>query len=85
MSSRLSSGIPTSGLGYELDAIAVVVIGGASLFGAEGKIFGTIVGAFIMATLRNGGNLQGIDSFWLRIAIGILIVVAVLIDQIKKK
>ncbi len=85
LTSRLSSGIPTSGLSYELDAIAAVVIGGASLSGAEGTIIGTVIGAFIMATLRNGGNLLGVDPFWLRIATGILIVVAVLFDQIRKK
>ncbi|MDK2801474.1 MAG: ribose transport system permease protein, partial [Clostridiales bacterium] len=71
--------------GYELDAIAAAVIGGASLSGAEGTIFGTVLGAIIMATLRNGGNLLGINSFILEIAIGALIVIAVLIDKKKKK
>ncbi|MTI58614.1 MAG: ABC transporter permease [Firmicutes bacterium] len=85
LTSRLSSGIPTSGNMYELDAIASVVIGGASLNGAEGSVFGTIIGALIMTTLRNGGNLLGIDPFWLRIATGLLIVLAVLFDQVRKK
>lgn len=85
LTSRLSSGIPTSGTGYELDAIASVVIGGASLSGAEGSVFGTVIGALIMATLRNGGNLLGIDPFWLRMATGLLIVIAVLFDQIRKR
>lgn len=84
MTSRLASGIPTSGQGDEMDAIASVVIGGASLAGAEGSILGTMIGALIMATLRNGFNLLGIDPFWMRIAIGILIVMAVFVDQFRK-
>lgn len=84
LTSRLSSGLPTSGQSDELDAIAAVVIGGASLSGAEGSIFGTLLGALIMSTLRNGFNLLGLDPFWMRIAIGFLIVMAVLADQIRK-
>ncbi|MDR0362111.1 MAG: ABC transporter permease [Planctomycetota bacterium] len=82
--SRLRSGIPTGGQGYEMDAIAASVIGGASLSGAEGSILGTVLGAVIMAMLRNGGNLLGVDPFVLEIVIGALIVVAVLIDQNRK-
>jgi ribose transport system permease protein len=82
--SRLRSGIPTGGQGYEMDAIAASVIGGASLSGAEGSIAGTVLGAIIMAMLRNGGNLLGIDPFVLEIVIGALIVVTVLIDQNRK-
>ncbi len=85
LTSRLSSGIPTAGQGYELDAIAAAVVGGASLNGAEGSIVGTILGAFIMSTLRNGGNLLGLDPFYLEIIIGILLVVTVFIDQIQKR
>jgi len=85
LTSRLSSGIPTAGNMYELDAIASVVIGGASLSGAEGSVLGTIIGALIMSTLRNGGNLLGVDPFWLRMATGLLIVLAVLFDQVRKK
>jgi ribose transport system permease protein len=85
MTSRLGNGIPTGGMGYELDAIAAAVIGGASLSGAEGTILGTVLGAIIMATLRNGGNLLGINPFILEISIGALIVIAVLIDKRKKK
>lgn len=83
--SRLANGIPTAGGGYELDAIAAAVIGGASLNGAEGSIIGTVVGAMLMSTLRNAGDLLGIDPFILQILIGALIVAAVLVDQIKKQ
>lgn len=83
--SRLANGIPTAGGGYELDAIAAAVIGGASLNGAEGSIIGTVVGAMLMSTLRNAGDLLGIDPFILQILIGALIVAAVLIDQVKKQ
>ncbi|WP_422447650.1 ABC transporter permease [Thermoanaerobacterium sp. DL9XJH110] len=83
--SRLANGIPTAGSGYELDAIAAAVIGGASLNGAEGSIVGTVVGAMLMSTLRNAGDLLGIDPFILQILIGALIVAAVLIDQVKKQ
>lgn len=84
MTSRLANGVPTGGNGFELDAIAAAVIGGASLSGAEGTILGTVLGAFIMAMLRNGGTLMGINPFILQIAIGSIVVVAVLIDKQKK-
>jgi ribose transport system permease protein len=83
--SRLANGIPTAGEGYELDAIAAAVVGGASLMGGEGTILGTVLGALLIATLRNGGNLLGINPFILQIAIGMLIVAAVLIDQLTKR
>jgi hypothetical protein len=67
--------------GYELNAIAACVIGGASLFGARGGAFGAAAGALIVATLNNGGNLLAINSFYLQIIIGLLILVAVLFDQ----
>jgi len=84
MTSRLASGVPTGGDGFELDAIAAAVIGGASLSGAEGTVLGTVLGAFIMAMLRNGGTLMGINPFLLKIAIGSIVVAAVLIDKQKK-
>lgn len=82
--SRIANGVPTAGQGYELDAIAAAVIGGASLSGAEGSVFGTIIGAIIMQLLRNGGNLLGVNPFILEIVIGGLIVVTVLLDQRNK-
>jgi ribose transport system permease protein len=79
--SRLNAGIPTAGTGYELNAIAACVIGGASLFGAKGGAFGAAAGALIVATLNNGGNLLAINAFYLQIIIGLLILVAVFFDQ----
>ncbi|WP_270179780.1 ABC transporter permease [Alkalihalobacillus sp. CinArs1] len=85
LTTRLASGIPTAGEGYELDAIASAVIGGASLFGAQGSIIGTVIGSFIMSTLRNAGNLLGIQPFWLQIAIGVLLLAVVFFDQLQKR
>lgn len=84
MTARLGNGVPTGGEGYETDAIAAAVIGGASLTGAEGSIIGTVLGSLIMATLRNGGNLLGVNSFVLEIIIGLLIVVTVILDKRRK-
>jgi ribose transport system permease protein len=79
--SRLDAGIPTAGTGYELNAIAACVIGGASLFGAKGGAFGAAAGALIVGTLNNGGNLLAINAFYLQIIIGALILAAVFFDQ----
>lgn len=84
MTSRLANGIPTAGTGYELDAIAAAVVGGASLNGGSGTILGTVLGAFIIAIIQNGGNLLRINSFILQISVGVLIVVSVMIDQKQK-
>ncbi|HEY0357463.1 MAG TPA: ABC transporter permease [Mycobacteriales bacterium] len=81
LASRLGGGNPTAGIGYELNAIAACVIGGASLFGAKGGAFGAAAGALIVGTLNNGGNLLEINSFYLQIIIGVLILVAVFFDQ----
>jgi len=83
--SRLAQGLPTTGTGYELEAIAASVIGGASFMGGEGTVIGTIFGALIMTTLRNGGNLLKVNSFWLSVIIGIMTVVAVVIDTQRKR
>ncbi len=83
LSSRLNMGVPTAGLGYELDAIAAVVIGGASLFGAAGSALGAVLGAIIMQTIHNGGTLLGVDPFALQVIIGALILLSVGIDQVR--
>lgn len=84
LASRLNSGQPTAGTGYELDVIAACVIGGASLSGGEGTIAGAIIGALIMGVLRNGCNLLDISAFWQQIAIGTIIIAAVFADQYRK-
>lgn len=84
LTARLGNGVPTSGNGYELDAIAASVVGGASLDGGEGSIVGAVLGALIMAMLRQGGTLLGINSFIMEIVIGSLIALAVIIDKMNK-
>ncbi len=85
LSSRLRSGQPTAGTGWELDVIAACVIGGASLSGGEGTILGALIGAMIMGVLRNGCNLLDISAFWQQVAIGAVIVIAVFIDQYRHR
>ena len=69
---------------YELDAIAATVIGGTSLMGGEGTVFGTLVGALILGVLRNGLNLLDVSSFVQQIVIGSVIILAVLVDMFLK-
>ena len=83
--SYLTVGDPTSAVGLELDIIAAVVIGGGSLNGGEGSAVGSIVGALIMAVLRNGCNMLGVPNFVQEIIIGAIIVGAVLVDQQKHR
>ena len=85
LASRLGSGVPSAGLGYELDAIAATVIGGTALTGAIGGPIGTALGSILLATLRNGGVLLGVNSFILQILIGSLIVIAVIVEKLRKK
>jgi ribose transport system permease protein len=68
-----------------LNAIAAVVIGGTSLFGGIGTIFGTVIGAFIPTVLQNGFIIQGRDPFWQEILVGATIIVAVYIDQVRRR
>ena len=83
--SRLTVGDPTVAVGRELDVIAAVVIGGGSLSGGEGSILGTMIGAFIMAFLRNGCTMTGIPNYVQEIIIGIIIIGAVGIDKLRHK
>lgn len=85
MASRLVSAQSTAGTGYELDAIAAAIIGGASPTGGSGKITETIIGAFIIGTLRNGLNLVNVNAFWQQIAIGVVIIFAVYADNLRRK
>ncbi len=81
LTSQLASAQPDAGTGYEMDAIAAVVLGGTSLAGGKGKMFGTLVGALIIGVLNNGMNLLGISSFYQQIVKGIVILIAVLLDR----
>ena len=83
--SRLRSGTPTAGQGYELQAIAAVVIGGGSLRGGEGGVVGTLIGAFIMGLLANGSDLLGIRPYVQQVIIGAAIILAVLVDELRKR
>lgn len=83
--SQLKSGSPTYGLMYELYVIAAVVVGGTSLSGGEGKILGTLIGAFIIAVIQNGMNLTGVESYTQKVVLGLVILGAVLLDTLKRK
>ena len=78
---RIASASPQAGITYNLDTITAVVIGGTSLFGGRGKILGTLFGALIVGVFRNGLQLAGIDELWQNFAVGVLVLVAVAIDQ----
>lgn len=85
LTSRLSAAEPIAGVNYELDAIAATVMGGTSLSGGEGTIFGTIIGALLMSVLRNGLNLLNIQSYYQQLVIGAVIVLAVAVDKLRKR
>ncbi|MDY0091518.1 MAG: ABC transporter permease [Candidatus Vecturithrix sp.] len=83
--SRLWMGVPSTGTGYELDAIAAAVLGGTSLMGAEGTPAGAFIGALIMTTIYNGAVLLKVNPFWTRIIVGVILVVTVAVDQWRKR
>lgn len=83
LTGRLNSAQPTAGSGFELDAIAAVVVGGTSLAGGRGSVLGTVVGALIIGMLDNGLNLLGVSSFYQQVAQGVVILLAVLMDRRK--
>jgi ribose transport system permease protein len=85
LASQLKSGSPTYGLMYELYTIAAVVVGGTSLRGGEGRIFGTLIGAFIIAVIQNGMNLTGVESYTQKVVLGLVILGAVLLDTLKTR
>ena len=83
--SRLMTGQPTAGVSYELQVIAAVVIGGGSLTGGEGTVIGTLIGAFIMGLLSNGSDLLGVNPYWQQVIIGAIIILAVALDEARKR
>ena len=84
LSSQLKSGDPKYGNMYELYVIAAAVVGGTSLQGGEGRVFGTLVGAFVIAVIQNGMNLLGMESYTQKVVLGLVIVVAVLLDRLRR-
>lgn len=82
---RVNSAFPLAGLGYELDAIAACIIGGASFFGGVGTVWGTLIGSLIIAILRNGLNLLNVSADIQMAVIGVVIIVAVYIDVLRQR
>lgn len=85
LTARLSSAQPQAGFTFELDAIAAVVIGGASLSGGAGSASGTLIGALILGILRNGLNLLNVSAFWQQVVIGAVIALAVMTDTLRRR
>jgi ribose transport system permease protein len=85
LTARLASADPQAGFTYELDAIAAVVIGGASLSGGVGNASGTLIGALILGVLRNGLNLLNVSAFWQQVIIGAVIALAVMTDTLRRR
>lgn len=84
LASQLAAGDPKFGAMYELEVIAAVVVGGTSLMGGQGKVFGTLIGAFIIAVIKNGMNLINVDPFNQKIVLGAVLLAAVLLDTLKR-
>lgn len=82
---RLATIQPAGGNGYELLAIGAVVVGGASLFGGEGSILATLIGALMVTTIRNGLNILGVNAFWQYVVNGAVIIAAVAVDQYRRR
>jgi ribose transport system permease protein len=85
LAARLQSGQPTAGEFYELTAIAAVVLGGASLHGGEGTLVKSVIGVFIMIVLGNALNLLNVDSYWQRVAVGVVIIAAAAAERLRSR
>ncbi|MEM5495708.1 ABC transporter permease [Hoeflea sp. AS16] len=81
---RVGAAPPSAGIGYELNAIAAVIIGGTALNGGQGKVSGTVIGALLMAVIANGLNIIEVDPYWQSIVIGAIIVIAVMFSNLRK-
>ncbi|HTO94803.1 MAG TPA: ribose ABC transporter permease [Bacteroidota bacterium] len=84
LASRMNSGQPNAGVAYELDVIAAVVVGGTSLAGGTGSIVGTFIGAMLIAVLRNGLNLLNVNSYVQQVIVGVVILLAVMVDRLRR-
>jgi ribose transport system permease protein len=85
LAGRMNAGFPLAGVGAELDSIAAVIIGGASFFGGVGTVSGTLIGALIIAVLRNGLNLLNVSAHWQMVVIGVVIIWAVWVDVLRRR
>jgi ribose transport system permease protein len=85
MAGRTNSGFPNAGIGAELEAIAAVIIGGASFFGGRGTVLGVFGGVIVMGLISNGLNLNNVSVFWQQILIGLIIVIAVFLDVLRRQ
>ena len=85
LAARMTAGVPATGDGYECDALAAVVLGGASFTGGIGTIGGTLIGAIIIGVLNNGLNMLNVASFWQYVAKGVVILLAVMVDVLRKQ
>jgi ribose transport system permease protein len=85
LTSRLNSAEPVAGQGYELDVIAAVVIGGTSLMGGRGGVWGTLIGALLIGVINNGMNLLGISAYFQLVVKGLIIIGAVLLDRLRQE
>ena len=85
VTSRLDSAQPNAGMGFELDSIAAVVIGGTSLSGGRGSVIGTVQGALIIGVLNNGLVLLNVSPFWQQVIKGLVILIAVIIDKLSNR
>jgi ribose transport system permease protein len=85
MAGRTNSGFPNAGVGAELEAIAAVIIGGASFFGGRGTVLGVFGGVIVMGLISNGLNLNNVSVFWQQILIGLIIVIAVFLDVLRRE
>jgi len=85
MTAWVNTAMPTAGSNYELNSIAAVVIGGGSLFGGEGTIWGSMIGALLIATLSNGTQLLGVSTYWQEVLLGLVVLLAVYVDNFRRR